>query len=458
MDPEQQQIINDQVTTEEQLIAEARVISEKMKVGTLILVGNKLSKELSDEIAKQIYNKFGGTARLVTLQSEVENYLTVGFSDAVLNTGKKLIDMSDKEIVQETANLRATIDQYPSIVDKEADSSGPNKDDRMEDLVTELISRKLVVESPAKEDAEGDKQSDDNLSGIEQTDQFGEGYLKSLNEWNLAIGDIGKVQERTSQVIGAMRTDPTPENRELLEQAVIDFKKVREDYDQKKNKLITEAEKIRQKMGEEKYLALMKDIKGTEPNINSIDYYDEALLNDTVEKLLAEREGEEERTIRLKEIGLHKEVLKLNERFYSEAGDLEYKHLVDFKTEAEKLPKEFTRNLPARGLRTGRVRGDFVALIDSLDKGVSSRAYWGSFYVPKLESSMQMGGLGYSAYNQAFMLIGRPGEKLSDSGGVSAVLVPRQYERLIPKLKEAYPDVRFITDDEIKDLPEIVKR
>jgi len=123
----------------------------------------------------------------------------------------------------------------------------------------------------------------------------------------------------------------------------------------------------------------------------------------------------------------------------------------DFLVEAKKLNPKFARDLPARGLQGDGIVYDFKMLADSLQKDFEGQ-FWGSFYFPGVEEEMQRGGLGYGAKNDGFMLIGTPG-KTFNRASLSAVLVPRQYEEIIDSIRQEYPDVKFITVDEIKDLP-----
>lgn len=125
----------------------------------------------------------------------------------------------------------------------------------------------------------------------------------------------------------------------------------------------------------------------------------------------------------------------------------------DFLREATKLDKDFARKLPASGLNFESVTHDFKLLTDYLENAFSVN-YWGSFFTPEVEEVGQGGGLGYGAKNENFMLIGTP-NKPFDRENLSAVLVPRHYESFIDALRLAYPDVRFITVDEIKDLPNL---
>ena len=130
--------------------------------------------------------------------------------------------------------------------------------------------------------------------------------------------------------------------------------------------------------------------------------------------------------------------------------------LEDFEREAKKLDPKFARDLPARGLFGGSLVEDFKFLDYSL-KNEFINQHWGSFYIPGgVEEVGDLGGLGYSAKNDGFMLIGKPEVEISRANLV-AVLVPRHYEFLIGSLRQAYPGTKFITVDEIKDLPQIVK-
>jgi len=130
----------------------------------------------------------------------------------------------------------------------------------------------------------------------------------------------------------------------------------------------------------------------------------------------------------------------------------------DFNREAKKLDPDFAKNLPTRGISGGGfgINGDFKFLDHSL-KNKFIDQYWGSFYIPHgVEEVGQLNGLGYQAKMEGFMLICKPYKEISRAN-LLAVLVPRHYEILIDSLRETYPDVKFITVDEIKDLPKIVE-
>lgn len=127
----------------------------------------------------------------------------------------------------------------------------------------------------------------------------------------------------------------------------------------------------------------------------------------------------------------------------------------DFIREAAKLDPLFARNLPARGLELSSsinsIDGEFKDLFNHLDHEFAGR-YWGSFYAQGVEQEKQPSGLGYPAKNHGFMVIGTPGKPFNREN-LSAVLIPRHYESLSDPLRRAYPEVKFITVDEIKDLP-----
>ncbi len=132
----------------------------------------------------------------------------------------------------------------------------------------------------------------------------------------------------------------------------------------------------------------------------------------------------------------------------------------DFIREAQQLDKDFARNLPARGLEGvlgPDVVDDFKRLKVALKNDFRGQ-FWGSFYIPEgegVEEEKQLSGLGYSAKHEGFMLIGSPGRDFGLEN-LLAVLVPRQYESAINALKSAYPDIHFITVDEIKNLDKLV--
>lgn len=128
----------------------------------------------------------------------------------------------------------------------------------------------------------------------------------------------------------------------------------------------------------------------------------------------------------------------------------------DFRREAAKLDKNFARNLPARGLAHEGVDYDFRDLFNHLDHEFAGR-YWGSFYTQGVEEEGQRGGFGYPARDEGFMVIGTPGKPFNREN-LSAILIPRHYELLSDHLRRAYPEIKFITVDEIKDLPSLFRK
>lgn len=153
---------------------------------------------------------------------------------------------------------------------------------------------------------------------------------------------------------------------------------------------------------------------------------------------------------------LQREISKLHFAVKKREIMLPDTQIEDFAREAAKLDKNFARNLPARGLEPSGVSNDFKDLFNHLDYEFAGR-YWGSFYTPGVEEEKQMGGLGYSAKNQGFMVIGTPGKPFNREN-LSAVLVPRHYESLSDHLRRAYPEIKFITVDEIRDLPSLFRK
>ena len=116
----------------------------------------------------------------------------------------------------------------------------------------------------------------------------------------------------------------------------------------------------------------------------------------------------------------------------------------------------------AHGISKGTVTEQLKQLIAILDNGIDTSR---DFYTAPLEVDPDdksgwgagLGTAGGTAYkDSSFVLIGAPGEKITDSG-IKNVVVNDLYYGSIDKLSSAYPDIRFIRADQVDSvLKEII--
>jgi hypothetical protein len=127
--------------------------------------------------------------------------------------------------------------------------------------------------------------------------------------------------------------------------------------------------------------------------------------------------------------------------------------------ERPELGDEIGLRFEAHGIRKGGSSDQLDSLLILLDKGVDKTRpfYTTNLYASDENITMNVTGAAGPYDEGGFIVLGEPrsvgqtaGSNIQESG-VRGVLVNREWYDEIPDLQEAYPDVRFIRSDQMKE-------